>query len=110
MKVNELKDKGQVDEITLKIVEKEEPKDVRGGTLKMCNCVGEDDTGKVTVTLWQADVEKVNVGDTIKITKGWSQNYQDAMQVSSGRFGALEVVEGGAAEEKAEAPKEEAAE
>ncbi|MBW2986081.1 hypothetical protein KY333_01795 [Candidatus Woesearchaeota archaeon] len=104
MKVNELQDKAKVEEIILKIVEKEEPKDVRGGTLKMCNCVGEDDTGKVVVTLWQADVEKVNVGDTIKICKGWAQMYQDKMQVSSGRFGTLEVVEGGAAE----APKEEA--
>jgi len=114
MKVNELKDKGQVDEITLKITAKEEPKDVRGGTLKMCNCTGEDDTGSVTVTLWQADVDKVNVGDTIKITKGWAQDYQGKIQVSSGRFGNLEVVEGGAAEEKKEekeeAPKEETVE
>ena len=106
MKVNELKDKTKVDEIILKVVEKEEIKDVRGGTLKMCNCTGEDDTGKVVVTLWQADVEKVNVGDTIKITKGWSQMYQDKMQVSSGRFGALEVLEGGAAEEKVEKVEE----
>ena len=110
MKVNELKDKGQVDEITLKITAKEEPKDVRGGTLKMCNCTGEDDTGSVTVTLWQADVEKVNVGDNIKITKGWSQDYQGKIQLSAGRFGTLEVIEGGAAEEKKEAPKEEPAE
>jgi len=110
MQVKDLKDKTQVDEITLKVVEKEEPKDVRGGTLKMCNCTGEDDTGKVTVTLWQADVDKVNVGDTIKITKGWAQDYQGKLQVSSGRFGKLEVIEGGAAEEKKEeAPKEEAA-
>ncbi|MBW2973957.1 hypothetical protein KY346_06235 [Candidatus Woesearchaeota archaeon] len=92
MKVNELKDKTKVDELTLKITAKEEPKDVRGGTLKMCNCTGEDETGSVTVTLWQADVDKVNVGDTIKITGGWSQMYQDKLQVSSGRFGKLEVV------------------
>ncbi|MBD3303777.1 hypothetical protein GF343_01405 [Candidatus Woesearchaeota archaeon] len=105
MKVSDLKDKTQVDEITLKIVEKEEPKDVRGGTLKMCNCTAEDDTGKVTVTLWQADVDKVNVGDTIKITKGWAQDYQGKLQVSSGRFGQLEVVGG-----SEEAPKEESAE
>ena len=105
MKVNELKDKTKVDEITLKITAKEEPKDVRGGTLKMCNCTGEDETGSVTVTLWQADVDKVNVGDTIKITGGWSQMYQDKLQLSSGRFGKLEVVGG-----SEEAPKEEAVE
>lgn len=113
MKVSDLKDKTQVDEITLKIVEKEEPKDVRGGTLKMCNCTGEDETGKVTVTLWQADVDKVNPGDTIKITKGWAQDYQGKLQVSSGRFGKLEVVGGseeGPQEESGEAKPEEPAE
>ncbi len=93
MKVNELKDKGQVDEITLKIVSKEEPKEVRGGSLKVCNATGEDDTGKVVITLWNQDIDKVKEGDTIKITKGWSQNYNGSMQVSSGRFGTLEIIE-----------------
>lgn len=92
MKVNELKDRGAVDEITLKITAKEEPRDVRGGSLRVCNATGEDDTGKVTVTLWNADIEKVNEGNTIKITKGWSQMYNGTMQVSSGRLGTLEVV------------------
>ena len=92
MKVNELKDRGAVDEITLKITAKEEPRDVRGGSLRVCNATGEDDTGKVTVTLWNADIEKVNEGNTIKITKGWSQIYNGTMQVSSGRLGTLEVV------------------
>ena len=92
MKVNELKDKGAVEEITLKITAKEEPRDVRGGSLRVCNATGEDDTGKVTVTLWNEDIDKVNIGDSIKITKGWSQIYNGTMQVSSGRMGKLEVV------------------
>ena len=93
MKVNELKDKSKVDEITLEITEKEEVREVRGGILKVCNCTGKDDTGSIVVALWNADIEKVNVGDTIKITGGWAQVYQDNMQISSGRFGTLEVLE-----------------
>ena len=92
MKVNELKDRGAVDEITLKVISKEEAKEVRGGSLRVCKLVGEDDTGKVAVTLWNDDIEKVKEGDTIKITKGWSQDYNGDMQVSSGRFGQLEVI------------------
>ncbi len=92
MKVSELQDRGKVDEITLKIIEKTEPKEVRGGSLRMCNCVGEDDSGKVGVTLWAEDVDKVNEGDTIKITNGWSSEYQGNMQLSAGKFGQLEVV------------------
>ena len=92
MKVNELKDRGAVDEITLKVTAKEEPKEVRNGSLRVCSLTGEDDTGKVIVTLWNDDIEKVKIGDSIKITKGWSQDYNGSMQVSSGRFGQLEVV------------------
>lgn len=93
MNVNELKDKGAVDVIVLKITSKEEPRDVRGGSLKMCSCVGEDETGTVKVTLWNQDIEKVKEGNKIKITKGWSQLYQDEMQVSSGKFGSIEILE-----------------
>jgi len=92
MKVKDLQDRGVVDEITLKITEKEEPRAVRGGSLNVCNATGEDDSGAVTITLWNDDIEKVNTGDIIKITKGWSQTYNDQMQVSSGKFGAIEIV------------------
>jgi len=93
MKVNELKDRIPVEEITLKIVSKDEPREVRGGSLKVCNCTGEDDTGKIAITLWNDDIEKVKEGDTIKITKGWCASYQDQLQISSGKFGTIEVLE-----------------
>ncbi|MBU0929753.1 MAG: hypothetical protein KJ623_01645 [Nanoarchaeota archaeon] len=92
MKVNELKDRAPVDELTLKITEKGEAREVRGGQLKVCNAKGEDDTGSVTVSLWNNDIEKVNIGDTIKITNGWSSIYNNEMQVSPGKLGKLEVV------------------
>ena len=92
MKVNELQDKNAVEEITLKITAKEEPRDVRGGTLRVCNATGEDETGKVVITLWNQDIDKVKEGDTIKITGGWSQIYNDSMQVSSGKRGNIEII------------------
>ncbi|MAG78657.1 hypothetical protein CL616_04815 [archaeon] len=90
MKVTELTDKGKVDEITLEIVSKEEPREIRSG-LSVCNFKGKDDSGEVTVTLWNADIEKVKQGDTIVIKGGWSQEYQGNMQVSPGKFGTLEI-------------------
>ena len=92
MKVNELKDRAAVDEMILKIKSKEEPREVRGGTLKVCNAVGEDATGSVTITLWNDDIDKVKEGDTIKITKGWASIFQDQMQVSTGKFGSMEIM------------------
>ncbi len=93
MKVKELQDRGKVDEITLEITAKEEPREVRGGSLKVCNLTGKDDTGEVTITLWNNDIDKVKEGDKIKILNGWSQTYNGAMQISPGKFGSFEVVE-----------------
>ena len=93
MKVNELKDRAPVEEITLKITSKEDPREVKGGTLRVCNATGEDETGKVTVTLWNQDIEKVNAGDKIKISSGWSQTFMDNMQVSAGKKGTIEILE-----------------
>ncbi|MBU1975456.1 MAG: hypothetical protein KKG59_03560 [Nanoarchaeota archaeon] len=95
MNVTDLKDKTAVDEITLKITKKEEPREVRGGFLKVCNCTGEDATGTVTVTLWNQDIDKVKEGDTIKITGGWAAEYQGSIQMSAGKRGNLEVISGG---------------
>ncbi len=93
MKANEVQDRKAVDEITLKIVEKGETREVRGGQLRVCDCVGEDETGRVNVTLWNDDTEKVKEGDTIKIKNGWAQSYQEKLSISAGRFGTLEVIE-----------------
>ncbi|MDD9952957.1 MAG: hypothetical protein OXR66_01315 [Candidatus Woesearchaeota archaeon] len=102
MKVNELKDRSKVDELTLKITSKDEARDVRGGTLRVCNATGEDDTGSVTVTLWNDDIERVAEGDTITIKNGWTQEYNNALQVSSGKFGSIEKAGDVPAEEAAE--------
>ena len=43
-------------------------------------------------------IEKVKTGDTIKITKGWVNEYQGNLQLSTGKFGQLEIVNSGSAE------------
>lgn len=93
MKAADIKGKGPVDEITCKIVAKDEPRDVRDGSLKLCECTCEDDSGRVVVTLWNQDIEKFAEGDTIKITKGWANEYKGQISVSSGKFGQVEKME-----------------
>ncbi len=92
MKVNELQDKGSIDEITLKITEKQQPRSMRGETLHVCNLTGEDETGSVVIALWNDDIDKVNVGNKITIKEGWARVFNNEMQVSRGKNGILEVV------------------
>ncbi|MFT4313079.1 MAG: OB-fold nucleic acid binding domain-containing protein, partial [Candidatus Woesearchaeota archaeon] len=93
MKVEQLQANSPVEEITLKISEVQEPREVRDGQLKVANATGKDDSGSVTLTLWNDDINKVKTGDTIKITKGWAGEYQGKIQLSAGKFGTLEVLE-----------------
>jgi replication factor A1 len=104
MEVKDLKPKTGKVEITLEITEKDEPKEFTkfGSVGRVCNAKGKDSTGEISVTLWNEQVDMVNVGDLIKITNGYVSEYQGEMQLSTGKFGQLEVV---GKEKEAEKPK-----
>ncbi|MBI2666701.1 hypothetical protein HYX13_03760, partial [Candidatus Woesearchaeota archaeon] len=39
------------------------------------------------------DVEKVSVGDKIRLQNGWCSEYKGEKQVSAGKFGKIELVQ-----------------
>ena len=94
MKVKDLKARAEVDEITLEIVSKAEPREFTNdrGSGKVCSAAGKDDTGEVGITLWNEQIDQVQEGNTIKIEGGWCSEYQDNIQVSTGRKGTLTVL------------------
>ena len=73
-----------------------------GKTGRVCSATVKDDSGELKLTLWNDDVDKVKVGDKIHLKNGWCSEYQGEKQLSSGKFGELEVLEndGGNVEEK----------
>lgn len=94
MKVSELQAKqGKVD-ITLEIMKKEEPREFTkfGMVGKVCNCTGKDDSGEIKITLWNDQVDQVQEGNTIQITNGYVSEYKGELQLSTGKFGKLELV------------------
>jgi ssDNA-binding replication factor A large subunit len=97
MMAKDLKDKSKVDELVLTVVEKKEPREFRsawsGSSGRVCDAVGEDSNGdKVNLTLWNEEIEKVEVNSKIKITNGWASAYKDKLQVSAGKYGKLEII------------------
>jgi len=106
MEVKDLKPRmGKID-ITLEITEKGEIKEFTkfGSTGRVCNAKGKDSSGEIAVTLWNEQIDQVNVGNFIHITNGYVSEYQGEMQLSTGKFGQLEVV---GKEKQAEKPKKE---
>jgi replication factor A1 len=72
---------------------------------RVANAMIKDGTGKVKLSLWNEQIEKVQPGDTVKIQKGYVGEFQGELQLTTGKFGTLEVVKGG--EQGTEAPTEE---
>ncbi len=63
---------------------------------KVCNAVLKDKSGEITLTLWNDDADAVKVGDKINLTNGWCSEYKGAKQLSTGKFGKIELLEAGA--------------
>ncbi len=62
---------------------------------KVCNAVLKDSSGEITLTLWNDDAESVNSGDKIHLLNGWCSEYKGAKQLSTGKFGKIEILEAG---------------
>ncbi|MEK6928717.1 MAG: OB-fold nucleic acid binding domain-containing protein [Nanoarchaeota archaeon] len=96
MKISELKvGQGKAD-IEAIVKSKSEPRVINkyGKELRVANAVISDESGEIKLTLWNDDIGKVNVGDTIKITNGYVSEFNGEKQLTNGKFGKLEVVSG----------------
>ena len=95
MLIKDLKPRMGVEEIELEVVSKGEDREFANanGSGKVCSCAAKDaDGAEVSVTLWNEQVEQVAEGNKIKITNGWTSEFQGQLQVSTGKQGQLEVL------------------
>ena len=92
MKISDLKAKTGKVEVEVEVIEKETPREFTkfGSIGKVCNAKVKDETGEIKLTLWNDQVDQVQVGDKIKITNGYVGEYQGELQLSTGKFGSLE--------------------
>lgn len=53
-----------------------------------------DETGAISLVLWDENIEKVGEGDVIKVTNAFVKVFRGKMQLNVGRYGNLELYEG----------------
>ena len=95
MKARDVKPAMRNVDLELKIVEVEEPRSYvsrAGREGRVTTAVGEDDSGRIKVSLWDKDIDLVKVGSLIRIRNGYSRLFRDEVYVSAGMYGKLEVV------------------
>ena len=87
---------GKVD-IAVEIVDKGEIREFEkfGKRGRVCSATAKDTTGEIKLSLWNEQIDQVNVGDVVKITNGYVSEFQGEKQLTTGKFGQLEVLEKG---------------
>ena len=64
-----------------------------------------DASGTIKLTLWNEQIDQLNVGDKIKITNGYVNEWQGEKQLTTGKFGKMEVLEKGNGVSASQPPK-----
>ena len=96
MKASDVKPEMRRVDLDLKIVEIEEPRPYVSRTGKdgrVTTAIGEDDSGRIKISLWDNDIDRVKVGNTVQIRNGYARLFRDEVHVSAGMYGKLEVTE-----------------
>ena len=81
-------------ELTAEVIEKGDIREFEkfGKQGRVCSGKIKDQTGQMVISLWNEQIDQINVGDVIKIVNGYVSEWQGEKQLSTGKFGTLEVV------------------
>ena len=77
------------------IISIEQSREVRtkfGKLIRVANATVQDDSGQIIVTLWDKDIDRVSIGDKIKIENGWVSDFKGNLQITAGKNGKLEII------------------
>jgi replication factor A1 len=81
--------------VEAKVMEKGEPREVmsrfKDETYKVADAIVADETGSIKLTLWNEQIDQVNVDDTVKIENGYVTSFKGEIQLNVGRYGKLTV-------------------
>ncbi|OYT49004.1 DNA-binding protein [Candidatus Bathyarchaeota archaeon ex4484_231] len=96
MKISELRDGLRRVDVEGKVLDISDPREVRsrytGETFRVAEATIEDDTGTIKLVLWNEQIDKVNVNDTVKIENGYIKSFRGEIQLNVGRYGKLTVL------------------
>jgi replication factor A1 len=96
LKIEELRDGMKRVNVVGKIVQKSDPREVRSRykdeTYRVADALIDDDSGTIKLTLWNEQIDRVNVNDRVKIENGYITTFRGEIQLNVGRYGTLTIV------------------
>jgi replication factor A1 len=95
VRIKELRDGMKRVNIQATVTEKSDPREVmsrfKDQTYRVATATIADDTGTVRLTLWNDQIEMVNVNDKIRIENGYVTSFRGEIQLNVGKFGTLMI-------------------
>jgi replication factor A1 len=95
VKIKELRDGMKRINIKGTVTEKSDPREVtsrfKDQTYRVSTAMMSDETGTIKLTLWNDQIEMVNVNDIIRIENGYITSFRGEIQLNVGKFGTLTV-------------------
>ncbi|MCL6577848.1 MAG: DNA-binding protein [Candidatus Bathyarchaeota archaeon] len=95
MKIKELRNGMKNVSVEAKVTEKSDPREVlsrfKDETYKVATAIIADETGTIKLTLWNEQINQVNVNDTVKVENGYITSFRGEIQLNIGKYGKLTV-------------------
>jgi len=96
LNIKELRNGMKRVDVEAKVMEKGEPREVmsrfKDETYTVADAVVADETGSIKLTLWNEQIDQVNVNDKIKVENGYVTSFRGEIQLNVGRYGKLTVL------------------
>lgn len=95
MKISDLKEGTTNVEIVAEVVGLDQPREISkyGKTLRVANALLRDDSGTISLVLWNENIDKVSEGNTVRVENGYVGSFQNKLQLTLGKFGKLTVLQ-----------------
>ncbi len=95
MKISELQPGTANVSLQAEVVSIESPREINkmGRVLRVANALLRDDSGTITLVLWNENIDKVQEGSVVRIENGYVNTWQNQPQLTLGRFGKISVIE-----------------
>ena len=79
--------------VRFSVIKKDKPRQVTaratGKPHLISDCVVGDESAIITLTLWNQDIDEIEVGKTYELQNGYISIYDECMSLSKGRWGTI---------------------
>ena len=78
------------------VVSVSEPRTVNlrdGGTAKVADCLIQDDSGQIILSLGEDQIAMVKAGSKIAVENGYTRSFKGVNILNVGRYGKLKIIE-----------------